>query len=196
MTVAVSGAHMRTVLGIMRQAAADRIMSSFRRLDADSIRCKSSKLDLVTVADEAAERDMTEAFLRLSPGAAVIGEEAVCARPGLLDALEDADLAYVIDPIDGTANYAAGVPLFGVMVAILRRGEVVGGAILDPVCNVAALAVRDGGAWLVGPDDVERPLRCAAPVPAVEMCGNASWRYLPQPVRDVVAHNLPRVMGS
>ncbi|MFW7266612.1 inositol monophosphatase family protein [Gluconacetobacter sp. Hr-1-5] len=196
MTVAVSGAHMRTVLDIMRQAAAERIMPSFRHLGADAIRCKTSKLDVVTVADEAAEHDMTEAFLRLSPGAVVIGEEAVCARPALVDAIEDADLAYVIDPIDGTANYAAGVPLFGVMVAILRRGEVIGAAILDPVCNVAALAVRGEGAWLVGPDDAERPLRCAPPVPAAEMCGNASWRYLPRPVRDLVARNLPRVMGS
>ncbi|MBB2169557.1 inositol monophosphatase [Gluconacetobacter aggeris] len=196
MTVAVSRAHMRTVLDIMRQAAADRIMPSFRRLDADAIRCKTSKLDVVTVADEAAEHDMTEAFLRLSPGAAVIGEEAVCARPGLLDAIEDADLAYVIDPIDGTANYAAGVPLFGVMVAILRRGEIVGAAILDPICNVAALAVRGEGAWQVGPDDAERPLCCARPVPAAEMTGNASWRYLPPPIRDLVARNLPRVMGS
>ncbi|GBR01023.1 hypothetical protein GLI01_34670 [Gluconacetobacter liquefaciens] len=145
MTVAVSGAHMRTVLDIMRQAAAERIMPSFRHLGVDAIRCKSSKMDVVTVADEAAEHDMTAAFLRLSPGAVVIGEEAVCVRPDLMDAIEDADLAYVIDPIDGTANYAAGVPLFGVMVAILRRGEVIGAAILDPVCNIAALAVRGGG---------------------------------------------------
>ncbi|GBQ31262.1 inositol monophosphatase family protein [Gluconacetobacter sacchari] len=196
MTVTVSRAHMRTVLGIMRQAAADRIMPSFRRLDAEAIRCKSGKLDVVTIADEAAERAMAEAFLRLSPGAVVIGEEEACARPGLLDAIEDAELAYVVDPIDGTANYAAGVPLFGVMVAVMCRGEVVGGAVLDPVCNVAALAARGEGAWLVGDDDEERPLRCAPPVPAAEMCGNASWRYLPQPVRDVVARNLPRVLGS
>jgi fructose-1,6-bisphosphatase/inositol monophosphatase family enzyme len=187
---------MRDVLGIMRLAATRQIMPRFRQLDAASIRCKTSKLDVVTEADEAAEHDITEALLRLSPGAVVIGEEAASARPALLDSLGDADLAYVVDPIDGTANYAAGVPLFGVIVAVVARGEVVGAAILDPVCDVAALAVRGGGAWLVGPDGAERPLSCAPPAPAEEMCGNASWRYLSLPLRDVVSRNLPRVMGS
>ncbi|CAP56203.1 inositol monophosphatase family protein [Gluconacetobacter diazotrophicus] len=192
----VSVGQMREVLGIMRLAAARQVMSRFRQLDSASIRCKTSKLDVVTEADEAAERDITEALLRLSPKAVVIGEEAVSARPALLDSLGEAELAYVVDPIDGTANYAAGVPLFGVMVAVVARGEVVGAAILDPVCDVAALAVRGEGAWLVGPDGAERTLACAPPAPAEEMCGNASWRYLPLPIRDTVARNLPRVMGS
>lgn len=196
MTGPISVGHMRAVIAIMRQAAARQIMPRFRQLDAASIRSKSTKLDVVTAADEAAEHEMTGALLRLSPGAVVIGEEAACARPDLLDTLGDAALAYVVDPIDGTANYAAGVPLFGVMVAVVARGEVVGAAILDPVCDVAALAVRGQGAWLAGADGVERTMSCAAPLPAREMCGNASWRYLPQPMRDAVARNLPRLMGS
>ncbi|WP_182940229.1 inositol monophosphatase family protein [Gluconacetobacter johannae] len=196
MTVPVSVNGMRAVLEVMRGAASRQIMPRFRRLDSTSIRCKSSPLDVVTEADEAAEREIAAALRHLSPGAVVIGEEAACARPDLLDALGDAELAYVIDPIDGTANYAAGVPLFGVMVSAVIRGEVAGAAILDPVCDVAALAVRGEGAWMVGPDGSERALSVASPVAAEAMCGNASWRYLNPAIRDTVAHNLPRVMGS
>ena len=60
-----------------------------------------------------------------SPG---FGEEAAGADPSLLEHLAEADFAFVVDPLDGTANYAAGVPVFGVMAAAFIRGEVVAAA--------------------------------------------------------------------
>ena len=53
----------------------------------------------------------------------------------------------MVDPIDGTSNYAAGLPLFGVMAAVVMRGEVVAAAIHDPVGDDTALALRGEGAW-------------------------------------------------
>ncbi len=66
--------------------------------------------------------------------------------------LADAELAFVVDPVDGTANFAAGLPLFGVMAAAIVRGEVVAAAIHDPVGDDTALALRGEGAWIEAPD--------------------------------------------
>ncbi|NVN41379.1 inositol monophosphatase family protein, partial [Ameyamaea chiangmaiensis] len=132
---------------IMRLAAREIIMPAFGRLGPEAIRCKSGPLDLVTDADEAAERFITTRLRDAFPAARVVGEEAVAADPGVLAVLDAPGLVFVIDPIDGTANYAAGVPLFGVMVAAVQDGVTVGGAILDPVTDRLALAVRGGGAW-------------------------------------------------
>ena len=62
--------------------------------------------------------------------------------PALLGRLAGAELAFVVDPIDGTSNYVAGLPLFGVMAAAVVAGEVVAGAILDPVLDDTAVALR------------------------------------------------------
>ena len=196
MTERITLADMRAVVRMMRGAAKRHVMPSFRCLGRTDIRAKSGPLDIVTVADEATERDLTATLQAAWPAALVVGEEAVAADPAILDGLATAELAFVIDPIDGTANYAAGVPLFGVMVSAVAGGEVVGGAILDPVCDVAAFAAHGQGAWLEDDSGTTRPLRVAPPVPAHEMAGNASWRYLPPDLRDVVTHNLPKVAGS
>ena len=78
-----------------------------------AVREKTGPLDLVTDADEAAERVMTAGLHRRFPGCVVVGEEAAPADPAQLRALAGAELAFVVDPIDGTANFAAGLPLFG-----------------------------------------------------------------------------------
>jgi fructose-1,6-bisphosphatase/inositol monophosphatase family enzyme len=70
----------------------------------------------------------------------VVGEEAVSRDPDLLNGLGEADLAFILDPVDGTLNFASGLPLFGVMAAVLRRGEVICGIILDPMVG----RLRDG----------------------------------------------------
>ena len=114
------------------------------------MRTKSGPLDLVTEADEAAEAVIAAGLRQLFPGALVIGEEATAADPSLLGGLADAALAFVVDPIDGTANYAAGLPLFGVMVGVIARGEVVGSVIHDPVLDDLPLALRGEGAWVGG----------------------------------------------
>jgi fructose-1,6-bisphosphatase/inositol monophosphatase family enzyme len=101
-----------------------------------------------------------------------------------------------VDPVDGTANFAAGLPLFGVMAAVVVRGEVVAAAIHDPVGDDTALAVRGEGAWMETPDGRRAALRVASPQPVELMTGNVSWRFLPEPQRSVVCANLPRLGGS
>ena len=81
----------------------------------------------------------------------MVGEEAAAADPRAVGhGWATADLAFVVDPIDGTSNYAAGMPLFGMMAAAIVRGEVVAAAIHDPVGDDTALALRGQGAWMRG----------------------------------------------
>ncbi len=191
------GLHETSEVALLLQAASRaEIMPRFRRLEAGDIRTKSGPLDLVTEADEAAERMIAQGLRRMFPGCLVVGEEAASADPSLLAGLRDAELAFVVDPVDGTANYAAGLPLFGVMAAAIVRGEIVASVIHDPVGDDTAFALRGEGAWIASPDGRRADLRVAPVVPVDQMSGAASWRYLPPDLRQTVCRNLPRVAAA
>jgi len=194
--VRFGAAELVTLAALLRDAARREIMPRFRNLGADGVRHKAGPLDPVTEADEAAERLITAEILRWFPGSVVVGEEATSADPSCLERLVGADLAFVVDPVDGTANFAAGLPLFGVMAAAIVRGEVVAAAIHDPVTDDTALAVRGEGAWSEAPDGRRTDLRVAPAVPLAQMTGNVSWRFLAEPQRSRVCANLPRLAGS
>ncbi|MBF9194685.1 inositol monophosphatase family protein [Microvirga terrestris] len=182
-----------TVAELLRTVAKAEILPRFRNLSAGAIRAKTGHLDLVTDADEAAERAIETELQRLFPAALVVGEEGVSRNPRLLDDLDEADLAFILDPVDGTLNFASGLPLFGVMAAVVMKGEVVCGVILDPISDDWAMAVRGEGAWIQHPDGSTAPLSVASAAPLAEMAGNVSWRYLPENLRPVVTGNLPKV---
>lgn len=194
MTITIRDAD--ELVQLVRAAARAEIMPRFRRLTPDLVRTKSGPTDFVTAADEAAEALITSGLERLFPGCVVVGEEAASADPSLLGRLADADLAFVVDPIDGTANYCAGLPLFGVMVAAIVRGEVAASVIHDPVVDDSSIAVRGEGAWSESPDGARADLRVARPVPVAEMQGAMSWRYMERSLRDAVLRNMPRVASS
>lgn len=187
---------MAALAELLRDAGERVIMPRFRNLPELAVRQKSGPLDLVTDADEAAEAMIAAGLARLYPGSLVVGEEATARDRSLLDTMADAELAFVLDPIDGTSNYVAGLPLFGTMLAALVRGEVVAALIHDPVGDDTALALRGEGAWTETPDGRRRDLRVAAPVPVAQMTGVASWRYLPEAERDTVCRNLPRMAAA
>ncbi len=134
------------VAAIMRDAANRAIMPRYQSLTADQIDAKAVD-DVVTIADKEAELILAEGLARLLPEAAIVGEEAAHADPALLDRLGDA-LCWIIDPIDGTNNYAAGKPPFGVMVALSQAGETVAGWIYDPLSGRLAHAHCGAGAFI------------------------------------------------
>jgi len=181
---------------LLRAAARREIMPRFRHLAPSDVHTKTDALDLVTAADGAAEAMITAGLGQRFPGAVVVGEEATAADRSLLDRLGDADLAFVVDPVDGTANYADGMPLFGVMAAALVRGEIAAAAIHDPVGDDFVLALRGEGAWREAPDGTTQALRVAAPVPVARMTGAVSWRFLPPDQRATVCANLPRLASA
>ncbi len=170
-------------------------MPRFRKLSPGAVRTKSGPNDLVTEADEAAEALITQGLHRLHPGCVVVGEEACAADPALMSQLDGAELAFVVDPIDGTSNFVAGLPLFGVMAAAVARGQVVAAAIHDPVGDDTAVALRGGGAWLLSPNGERTRLHVSEPRPPAAMTGCISWRYMPEPMRGRVVRNMVGLGG-
>jgi fructose-1,6-bisphosphatase/inositol monophosphatase family enzyme len=184
---------------ILAETACAEIMPRFSGAMASGTREKSSAFDVVTDADEAAEREISRRLLALYPGALVIGEEAAGRDPGLLARIATAALAFIVDPIDGTKNFSSGVPLFGVMVSATVHGEVAMGVIHDPVCGDTSFAVRGAGAWRqrdAGRQGGELPaerLRVAAPAPLERMHVVAGTNFMPEPMRSTVLRNLPKL---
>ena len=123
----------------------------------------------------------------------MVGEEAAATDPGLIGRLAGADLAFTVDPVDGTSNFAAGLPLFGTMAAVVERGEVVAAVIHDPVVDTSSIAVRGEGAWEQAADGTRTVLRVAPACTLAEMSGAVSWRYLPGPLRATVLPNLSKL---
>ncbi len=177
--------------GILAEAARREIMPRFRKLAAGEVREKAAPGDLVTEADEAAERFIFAELERAFPGALLVGEEAATRDPTVLGRLAEAELAFVIDPVDGTLNYASDLPLFAVMAAAIVRGESAGAVIHDPVLNDCALALRGEGAWLEGLAGETRDLRVGRPVAVAAMNGMASWQYFPEPLRSALPACFP-----
>jgi fructose-1,6-bisphosphatase/inositol monophosphatase family enzyme len=155
----------------MRDVAQAEILPRFRAIIADSIRAKTMADDLVTDADIAAERVLSQKLGERLPGIAIVGEEAVSDDAAILARLTDAELAAVIDPVDGTWHFAHGVPMFGSILAIIAGGETIAGIIHYPVTGDFLVARRGRGAWHTATDGTKTRLSVAAPTPIEEMHG-------------------------
>jgi fructose-1,6-bisphosphatase/inositol monophosphatase family enzyme len=140
---------MDRVAAAIAEVAATEVMPRFMKLAAGDIREKAPG-DVVTIADEAAEAALAPRLLALRSGSVILGEEAAAADPGLIERLSAEAPVWVVDPVDGTANFAAGRPLFAVMVALVENGVALAGWIHDPVALRTASALRGEGAWLEG----------------------------------------------
>jgi fructose-1,6-bisphosphatase/inositol monophosphatase family enzyme len=175
---------------VLAQAAEAQIMPRFRKLTEGHIREKSSPFDVVTDADEDAERVIATQLGALFPQALIIGEEAAEKDPESIAKIATAELAFIVDPIDGTKNFVSGLPLFAVMVAATVRGEIVFGAIHDPVCRDTAFALRGEGAWMQGEGRPRADLKVADPAPASKMDAMVATHFLPEPLRSTVNGNL------
>ena len=158
------GPDISKITALLREAAATEVLPRFRALGEGDIQEKTSSADLVTVADLACEKFLTERLLDSFPGAVVIGEEAVAQDAGLMEVLRTDERVWIIDPIDGTWNFAHGDERFAVILAYVQGGETVAGWILDPVRDVVYCAEAGQGAWRDG-----EPLSVAEPAGLEEM---------------------------
>ena len=155
------------VAALMRQVAADVVMPRYRNLAADEIIEKAAD-DLVTIADRESELRLQEGLARLLPEAGIVGEEACAADPALVDKLGHG-LNWLIDPIDGTSNFAAGRPPFGLMIALVDGGETLAGWMLDPLTDRLCHAARGKGATINGETILARESGAPLPVAGLSM---------------------------
>jgi myo-inositol-1(or 4)-monophosphatase len=101
------------------------------------------EVDLLTEVDEEAERVIREELLGTFPTHGMLAEEG-----GKLAGEEDA--RWIVDPLDGTTNYAHGLPIFYVSIALERAGKIILGVVHDPIREETYIAERGGGATLNG----------------------------------------------
>lgn len=136
------------VTALLRATADQIVMPRFCNLSDNDIAEKAPD-DLVTIADQLSEEMLSEGLHKLLPEAAIIGEEAVAADPLIMNRIKD-DQAWIIDPIDGTGNYARGQTPFGIIIALAEANETIAGWIYDPVRQRMCHAYRGHGAFIDG----------------------------------------------
>ncbi|NUT32559.1 MAG: inositol monophosphatase [Hamadaea sp.] len=173
---------------IVREVAAEIVLPKFRALAAGEIEEKSPG-EIVTVADRLSEAALAERLTALLPQARVVGEEAAAADPAILDRLAGDEPVWVIDPVDGTSNFAAGREPFGIMVALVRAGRPVLGVIHEPVPDTMALAEAGSGAYVDG----VRARMDTSPVALGDLRGSVLTRFLPEGPRERITAGLSRI---
>jgi fructose-1,6-bisphosphatase/inositol monophosphatase family enzyme len=137
------------VAALIAEVAATEIQPRFRNLASHEQREKAPG-DIVTIADERAEAALTPRLIDLVPGSIVIGEEAAAKDPELVRRLSKDQVAWIVDPVDGTANFASGNADFCSMVALAQGDELVASWIHLPTTGQTAMAERGGGARFDG----------------------------------------------
>jgi Archaeal fructose-1,6-bisphosphatase and related enzymes of inositol monophosphatase family len=153
---------------------------------------KKSSIDLVTDADLLSEQLITAALRERWPDALIVGEEAYESNRGAVAGLRDAELAFVIDPVDGTFNFQAGLPIYGTNFAVTRRGETIAAIIHESVLGDTLMAIKGAGAWLLGSAGTRDAVSVAAPVDLSAMVGTVSINDLGYPERRRIAGNLAK----
>lgn len=154
----------REILALMRRVTDEVILPRYRNLAAGEIEEKQPG-DPVTIADREAEAMLFEGLAGLDPALALVGEEAVHADPALADRLFGP--CWIVDPIDGTRNFAGGKGPFGIIVARAENGEADAGWIFDCLTGRLCAAHRSGGAFLDGQRIEARPTGEDPPVAAI-----------------------------
>ena len=149
---------------LLRFAAERSMLPRFRALADDEIEMKG-KDDPVTVVDREVEAFLTDALTKLAPGVDVVGEEAVAADESVLEKLSGA--CWIIDPLDGTANFTEGKEPFGIIVALADAGKAVAGWLYDPLKDRLCHAKAGEGAFINGERVKARTTGDQPPVAAI-----------------------------
>lgn len=169
-----------SVVAIIRETAERDIIPRFRRLQRHEVMEKNAG-EVVTIADIEAEHRLSRRLPELVPGSQVVGEEAVAKDPSVLDRLSAGGPAWLVDPVDGTGNFAAGSPIFGVIVCFLVDGRSRAGWIHDPISGETAIAYEGEGAWYAG-----KRISAGPPTSFDSMIGSLNYSYYPHEVREAV----------
>lgn len=175
------------VSDVLQSACEATVVPRFLKLQAHEV-VEKAKDELVTVADHEAEQLIAPQLLALLPGSRVVGEEACAADASLLDGLDDG-LVWLVDPLDGTANFVAGRPVFATMAALLHDGEPIGAWVFAPMSGERWVAECGAGTWRNG-----IRMRCTDAVrdPA-DLRGAVLSKFLPADLQAQIASRADRL---
>ena len=164
----------------VRSVAASEILPRYRTVAAT----RKDDGSLVTEADHASQRMLVGALARLEP-VPVLGEEMTRAEQQRI--FERGGRFWCVDPLDGTRNFAHGVPFFAVSVALVEDARPVFGTVYDPIADEAFFAVRGAGAWLD-----HRPLAVPREAPRLaDALAEVSLRAPANALRSALKHRAP-----
>ncbi len=104
---------------------------------------RKGAINLVTEVDKLCEKMISDGIYKAFPDHDILGEEGIAKR-------KRSEFCWIVDPLDGTTNYAHGFPFFGVSIALEHNGEIVCGVIYDPVRDEMFAAEKGKGATLNG----------------------------------------------
>jgi myo-inositol-1(or 4)-monophosphatase len=174
------------LLAVARRAAAVAAVELQKRFGkrAQGVRSKSTPTDLVSEADLAAESAIRAVLADARPGDAILGEEGGETGSGAL--------RWVVDPLDGTANFLFGIPAFAVSVACEDAAGSIVGVVLDPIRGERFEATRSGEAALNG-DPIRAPGRAQNPDQALVATGFGFDAGVRAGQADVLVRLLPHI---
>jgi myo-inositol-1(or 4)-monophosphatase len=172
----------RAVGEVLRRAAREHIMPRFNATRADR-KCDGS---VVTAADVESQRSICEALQALHPGIPILGEEMSRTEQEAAMASNESTPLWCLDPLDGTSNFAAGVPVFGISLAYVVKRRPQQAWVYDPVREELFTAARQMGAYLNG---VRLEFR---PAPSLERAvGVVDFKRLPRAMAQRVVSEMP-----
>ncbi|MCW8956870.1 MAG: inositol monophosphatase family protein [Gammaproteobacteria bacterium] len=157
---------------IIKNLAEQEIMPRYNRV-ASEFKADGS---LVTEADTAMQAAVMAALNKHWPEYALLGEEMTEQEQQVLLDKDDSQGLWVLDPLDGTSNFASAIPIFSVSLALIQQGEVQLGLVYDPVRKECFSALKGQGAWLNG-----RDLKCQVDKQELGQCiAGIDFKRLPE----------------
>ena len=161
----IAGFH-DAVSDLLRNVANESILPHFRALSADQIENKASD-DVVTIADRQSEEMLAEGLAKIIPGLPIVGEEAAHDDPVILERLQSS--CWIVDPLDGTNNFAQGKAPFGILLAMAENGVAHTGWIYDPLPARLCIAHHGKGAFIDGERVTAKPTGQKPPIAAISL---------------------------
>ncbi|MDZ7751088.1 MAG: inositol monophosphatase family protein [Gammaproteobacteria bacterium] len=156
---------------LVRTAAREELLPSFNQVKREF----KGNGSVVTRVDHAMQARLAATLAEHWPTIGFLGEEMTKAEQINRQAAATEGL-WVLDPLDGTTNFAAGIPFYSVSLALLAHGRVVMGVVYDPERDEMFHAVAGGGAWLNG----ERLEPVSIAMPLENCVGAVDFKRLPR----------------
>ncbi len=197
--VLLTPADLSALEAIVRTAARDELVGRFRH----TTRREKADGSWLTEADLAMQASIKSVLAARHPGIALLGEEMTAAEQARLlaecgntQAEDGGDGLWILDPLDGTSNFAAGIPIFSVSLALMRQGRIEAGIVYDPMQDESFAALRGHGATLNG-EALRVP---AAGIPLAKATACVDFKRLPGTLAARIAATPPyssqRSIGS
>jgi fructose-1,6-bisphosphatase/inositol monophosphatase family enzyme len=150
---------------LLREVTASVILPRYQKLAAHEVTAKIAD-DVVTIADNESELMLAERLAKIAD-MPVVGEEAAFANPSVFERLSGD--CWIVDPLDGTRNFAKGKPPFGILIAMASGGEAHTGWIYDCLSDRFCVTHRGKGAFVNGERILARPTGEGSPVAAISL---------------------------